>query len=342
MSSRVAELVLYFAAFSASFALTIVLRRYALTRPKLVDMPNERSSHQIPTPRIGGVAIVLTFLAGLPILVSAGLVAPPTAFGLAGGGALVAAVGLLDDRGDVPARWRLLAHFASAAWVLAWLGGGPALQVFGHSVTFGLVDFVLYALYLVWLLNLYNFMDGVDGIAGVEATTVCLGATLVHGLAMPAGAGTAVPLLLLSVVLGFLVWNFPPAKIFMGDVGSGFLGITLGALSIDAAWRAPALFWSWVILLGVFVVDATVTLFRRVSRGEKFYIAHRSHAYQYATRKLGSHGRVTVTVGLINLFWLLPLSLLVGLGLVSGVVGLCVHSGRRRPVNPDRAQDTAD
>lgn len=323
MSPRVIDLIVFPAAFGAAFVLTILLRRYALAR-SLVDVPNERSSHETPTPRGGGVAIVLTFLSGLPLLAWTGLLAYPVMIGLAGAGALVAWVGFLDDRGHIPAGWRLLAHFVSAAWVLAWLGGVPALPYFGHSVTFGWFDLVLFALYLVWLLNLYNFMDGIDGIAGVEATTVCIGGALLYWLAAPELSGWAAPLLLLSAVLGFLVWNFPPAKIFMGDAGSGFLGLTLGAMSIDGAWKSPAFFWSWLILLAVFVVDATMTLFRRVYRGEKFYVAHRSHAYQYASRELRSHRRVTVAVGLINLMWLLPLALLVGLGLLEGVVGLAI------------------
>src|SRR5690606_30192313 len=106
---------------------------------------------------------------------------------------------------------------------------------------------------------------------------------------------TDLPLLMLAAsVLGFLAWNFPPARIFMGDAGSGFLGIALGILSLQAAWIAPTLFWAWQILLGVFVVDATFTLLRRLLRGEKVYEAHRSHAYQYASRRFGRHLPVTL------------------------------------------------
>lgn len=267
---------------------------------------------------------MLVFLSGLPVLAEAGLLTQSLMLGLAGAGALVAAVGYLDDRRGVPAKWRLLAHFASAVWVLVWLGGAPPLRAFEFSLASGLPGFVLCAFYLVWVLNLYNFMDGIDGIAGIEAATVCLGAALICWLAAPQGTNPTVALLLFSAVLGFLCWNFPPAKIFMGDAGSGFLGITLGALSIDAAWRSPPLFWSWLILLGVFVVDATVTLMRRAYRGERVYIAHRSHAYQYASRKLGSHKPVAVGVGLINLFWLLPLAMVVAFGLLEGFLGVCV------------------
>jgi len=124
--------------------------------------------------------------------------------------------------------------------------------------------------------------------------------------------------------LGFLIWNFPPARIFMGDAGSGFLGIILALLSLQAAWIESRLLWVWLILLGVFIVDATVTLFRRVLRGEKFYQAHRSHAYQYASRILGTHRPVTLAVCAINIFWLMPVASLVAAGKLDGIIGLVV------------------
>jgi Fuc2NAc and GlcNAc transferase len=323
MSLCVIDLIVFSAALGASVVLTALLRRYALACC-LVDVPNKRSSHRVPTPRGGGVAIVLTFLSGLPVLAWAGRLEFPVMVALFGAGVLVAMVGFLDDLGHIAACWRLLAHFISAFWILAWMGGVPGLPFFGHSLSLGWLGLILMTLYLVWLLNLYNFMDGIDGIASVEAMTVSFGGSLLYWLATPDVTAWVVPVLLLAAVCGFLVWNFPPAKIFMGDAGSGFLGLTLGALSIHAAWTAPTFFWSWVILLGVFVVDATVTLLRRVYRGEKFYVAHRSHAYQYASRKLGAHKPVTLVVGLINIVWLLPLALFVGLGVLEGVVGLCV------------------
>jgi len=174
------------------------------------------------------------------------------------------------------------------------------------------------------LLNIYNFMDGIDGIAGVEAVTVCAGGILLYWLNDPSDVTYIVPAILLAAVAGFLLWNFPKAKIFMGDVGSGFLGLMLGALSIQAAGVEPDLFWAWMILLGVFIVDATVTLIRRIIRREKFYQAHCSHAYQHAARQLNSHVRVTISVGLINLLWLLAMAILVTLQYLDGVSGLII------------------
>jgi Fuc2NAc and GlcNAc transferase len=130
------------------------------------------------------------------------------------------------------------------------------------------------------------------------------------------------PLFLATSVLGFLCWNFPPARIFMGDAGSGFLGIILGLLSLQAAWLSQELLWMWLILLGVFVVDATVTLMRRLLRGDKVYEAHRSHAYQFAARRFGRHLPVTLAVIAINLFWLLPVAASVVLWEVDGALAL--------------------
>lgn len=309
--------------FLTALWLTGRFRRYALAQ-QLLDVPNARSSHAVATPRGGGVAIVLTTLVALLVLGSIGSLAWSNVWGLSGGGALVALIGFVDDRGHIAPRWRLLGHFSAVAWVLAWLGGLPPLPAMGFVLELGWLGHSLAALYLVWLLNLTNFMDGIDGIASVEAITVSLGGVLLYVVAMPGSRQWLVPLVLASATLGFLVWNWPPAKIFMGDAGSGFLGLMLAAISLQAGWVAPTLFWSWVILLGVFVVDATLTLVWRVARGEKFYEAHRSHAYQHAARQWGGHRPVTLAVGAINLCWLLPIALLVALGSLDGLLGVLI------------------
>lgn len=310
-----------------SLFMTGALRRYALAR-SLMDIPNARSSHSVPTPRGGGVAIVVSFLLALPLMAGMGFIAWSLTWALLGAGAGIAVLGFLDDHGHIAARWRLLGHFAAAIWALFWLGGLPPVNVFGYTLMLGWLGHVLAAVYLVWLLNLYNFMDGIDGIASVEAICVCVGGALLYvllgstDLAQPTVWVT--PVLLAAAVVGFLFWNFPPARIFMGDAGSGFLGITLGVLSLQAAWVGPQLLWSWLILLGVFIVDATFTLLRRLLRGDKVYEAHRSHAYQYASRRFGRHLPVTLVVGGINLFWLLPVALWVGLGGIDGLLGLLI------------------
>jgi len=312
--------LLLVAVFLVSLLLTFVLRCYAL-RSKLMDVPNARSSHSIPTPRGGGVAIVVSFSAAMSICMLTGVLPQGQFIGLFGAGLVVALVGFADDHGHLAARWRLLGHFAAAIWILICFGGLASLDIFGFKVDLGWFGAVLAAIYLVWLLNLYNFMDGIDGIAGAVAICVTVAGAILYwwcGFTREMW----VPLLLASACAGFLVWNFPPAKIFMGDAGSGFLGIVLGGMALQAGWVAPQLFWSWLILMGVFIVDATYTILHRLIRGEKIYEAHRSHAYQYASRRHLSHKKVTVAVILINVVWLTPLAFWVGKGGGDGVSGV--------------------
>lgn len=299
---------------------TGLIRRYAL-KSNLIDMPNQRSSHTLPTPRGGGMAIVMVFLFSMGALFALGMLTQTQSWALVGAGAGVAMIGFLDDHRHIPAGWRLLAHFIGAGWGLYWLGGFPPLNLFGQVIDLGGFGHIFGLFYLVWLLNLYNFMDGIDGIAGIEAITVCLGGILLFLLSGNDDLWLE-PALLAAATAGFLVWNFPPAKIFMGDAGSGFLGIILGLISIQAAWLNPNLFWSWLCLLGVFIVDATWTLWRRFRRGERLHEAHRSHAYQFAARRFGSHRAVTLFVGAVNLFWLLPLAISIALGILNGIFGL--------------------
>lgn len=304
----------------AALLLTSVLRRYALRR-SIMDVPNERSSHSVPTPRGGGVAIVMTFLVSLVLLGYLQVQPYVWLTGLLGSGGLVAVIGFMDDHGHIAARWRLLGHFVAALWALFWLNGLPTFSILGFSIDLGWIGHALAAFYLVWMLNLYNFMDGIDGLASVEAISACLGMCAIY---LFFGFDNLIwaPAILAMAVAGFLFWNFPPAKIFMGDAGSGFLGITLGILSLQAAWAEPGFIWAWLIMLGIFICDSTFTLVRRLLRGEKVYEAHRSHAYQFASRNFGRHLPVTMAVLCINIFWLLPIAFLVMEFRFTGFVGL--------------------
>ena len=300
---------------------TGLLRRYALAR-QLVDVPNARSSHSVATPRGGGLAFVVIYSAALLWLAASGHAAWSSAIGLLGAGSMVAVVGFVDDHGHIAARWRLLIHLVAAAWALAWLGV-PILNLVGMRVDLGLWGYGLFGLALAWLLNLFNFMDGIDGIAGTEAISVSLGGALCYWLVGQPLLGLPAVLLAFAV-LGFLLFNWPPAKIFMGDAGSGFLGIVLGGLAVQAGLADPDLLWCWAILLGIFITDATVTLFRRLMRRTRVYEAHRSHAFQRASRRHGGHLPVTLSVLLLNVFWLLPLSCFVALGYIPGLVAVFI------------------
>lgn len=311
------------AALLISLACTGLIRRYALSHD-FVDVPNQRSSHVVATPHGGGIAIVLTFQLMMLLALSTEVLPVSDVLVYLLAGTWIAAIGLLDDIRHIPARWRLLSHFIGAAAVLFWLDGMPPLMIAGAVYDFGWIADLAAIVFLVWLLNLYNFMDGIDGIAGIEAITVCLGGVFLYWLHRELTGLWIVPMTLAAAASGFLFWNFPKARIFMGDSGSGFVGFVIGIFALQAAWFSPELLWGWLVLLGAFIVDATVTLIRRVIRGEKFYEAHRSHAYQYASRKFNSHIPVSVVFGLINLLWLLPISALVVIGSLDGLLAILI------------------
>ncbi|WP_058462370.1 MraY family glycosyltransferase [Legionella adelaidensis] len=306
--------------FLFSFLITAYIRHMALQK-NMLDIPNARSSHVIPTPRGGGLGFVVSFSGIAIIIYWLNFITVPLLMCLLSG-LFIAFIGLWDDLYSMSAKYRLLAHFAASAFALYWLGGMPAVKIFSWNFSPGLLANFVAIIYLVWLLNLYNFMDGIDGLAGMEALSVCLGGALLYWVN---GSDTYIlPLALAVAVAGFLYWNFPRARIFMGDVGSGFLGVTLGILSIQAAGYLPQLFWSWLILLGVFIVDATITLIRRAMQKRKLFEAHRTHAYQHATQKFESHSKVTLAILGINIFWLLPLAFLVSQEYVEGISGFLI------------------
>jgi Fuc2NAc and GlcNAc transferase len=295
--------------FLVSIGSTGVLRHYALRRG-IIDTPNERSSHTIPTPRGGGVSFVITFLTALTAayLFNITDAAPQTKpfMALITSGLLVAGIGFWDDHIHIPARWRFLTH-SIAALIGLLLLGLPEIPLPSTTINLGLLGYPIGIIALVWLLNLFNFMDGIDGFAGSEALFVGISATIIMMLAKP-GEFSA-PILWLSILMagvaGFIVWNWPPAKIFMGDAGSGFLGLMLGLFALWSANLGLSI-WCWIILLALFITDATVTLLRRMLSGERWFEAHRSHLYQQLSRKWGNHRSVTQALISLNVFWLFP------------------------------------
>ena len=312
---------------AASAILTGLVRAYAV-RSALLDVPNERSLHQAPTPRGGGVSIVLVTIAALAGLAAVRVIPVSLAWALGVGGALVAAIGWLDDRRGVSAPVRVAVHALAAAWTVGWIWGEPTIGAF------------LGALGIVWAINLYNFMDGIDGLAAGEAVSVgAIGGVLL----LAAGDATAaiVTLLVAAAAAGFLAWNWEPARIFMGDVGSGFLGYMFGALALLSHRVGAVPLTLWLLLLGVFLFDATVTLLRRMARGERWYQAHRLHAYQRLVQAGLSHAWVARLVLLVNLVlgalaWVAQMRYLsVAAAVLAGTVVLTVlylAIERRRPM----------
>ncbi len=286
--------------FLCAARLTAEVRHRALTIGRL-DIPNERSSHTVPVPRGGGISIVATFLAGITIMTVTGWL-PSNIVAVLVIGALVACIGYIDDHKPVAPLMRAAVHFEAAIAGVAAMGGVAPLDLGFVIWDWGWFGNLIAVVGVVWMINLYNFMDGIDGIASIEAIFV----TIVTGFLLLATGNLPMALILFALaaaVAGFLTLNFPPAKIFMGDVSSGFLGYTLAVLALTSA-KAGFNIWVWIVLLGVFIVDTFITLLRRLLRHEKWYAAHRMHAYQHATTFYKGHRPVLSGVLLIDVLWL--------------------------------------
>lgn len=275
------EITLFVSAFALSIAGVAAFRRFGVSR-RMLDVPNERSSHTVPTPRGGGVVIVA---ACLMLYIAAGLVSAAIAINwyFIAGAVLIAAVSWLDDLRDLPAWVRFLAHSLAAAIVIAGVGPIPGIVLPGFVYfEFGAAaSYLVTFLWIAWLINAYNFMDGIDGIAGSQAV-----AAGVAWAAIAAWSGDLGIYLFAGVVvfanLGFLYFNWSPARVFMGDVGSAFLGYAFAAMPLLAqkADDRPLLLAAAITFVWLFLFDTVLTFVRRLFRREKVWTAHRQHLYQ--------------------------------------------------------------
>jgi Fuc2NAc and GlcNAc transferase len=281
-------------------------------RLRLVQVPNHRSSHAQPTPHGGGLGIVLAGSAALLwAALGEGANANAQSFMAITGLALVmAGVGLLDDLRPVPATLRLFVQVLVCVLLLYILWPLPWADAPGHGMVRALFAGVL-LLAGVWWVNLFNFMDGIDGLAGAQALymlTVALGlAALFHADVLPGDTGFVL-MAMATATAGFLAHNWPPARIFMGDVGSTYLAFMIFALGLLTVREGFLSYPCWLVLAAVFVTDATLTLLRRLFSGARVAEAHRSHAYQRLARRLGAHRPVTLAAIAVNVLWLAPLA----------------------------------
>jgi Fuc2NAc and GlcNAc transferase len=258
-------------------------------------------------PRGGGVVFSLAFLAAVAVLWAAGSIDAKTMQAIGLGGVVATLFGFLDDVVHVNAATKLLVQVCLAAWALFCFGGQPLFDLPWIPTA---VALVISWFVLVWLMNAYNFMDGVDGMAASGAVFICAATIIV--LLLADGDRTLVLLfaLLGLCCLGFLLFNWPPASIFMGDSGSLFLGYCFGALIAKTITGDEVSIWTWLVVFGYFGGDTTTTTVTRVFLTRNWYGAHRSHAYQNLARIWDNHRKVTVGVLLYHLFWLLPLAVL--------------------------------
>ena len=316
--------ILAIALFLASAFTTRQLVAHSL-RLSTLDVPNERSSHLTPTPRGGGIAFVAASLIGFLLLLLDDTLDHADLLAICCAGIIVAIAGHLDDRQKISgATIRLVFHAIGAIVLVVAIGFPSQISVFDRTINTGMIGSLLGIVYLVWLLNLFNFMDGTDGIAASEAIFVCVAGAILNFHVLSDINFSAAAIILASCTFGFLLYNWSPAKIFMGDVGSGYLGIAIGGLSLMAAKQQHELLWVWIILLAVFVSDATVTLIRRLLRKQKPHVAHRSHAYQHLAIRFNSHAKVSLLLLAVNIVWLLPIAFFVANKQLAGTTGVVV------------------
>ncbi len=263
----------------------------ALIRFRVYDTPNARSSHEQPKPRGGGVALMSVLLVAW-VAAASWLGATPMGFWpVVSAAAVLTVVSWFDDLRSLPVVPRLAVQaLAVGLGIAAMDGAGPVFQ----GLLPPLLDRLAAGLLWLWFVNLFNFMDGIDGIAGVEAGSLGLGLVLVGAVAAWPGIHVALPALLVAATLGFLIWNWAPAKLFLGDVGSVPLGYLLGWLLLVAAMNGA---WAPALILPLYyLADATITLARRGACGAQVWRAHREHFYQRAVQGGASHGRVAAQV----------------------------------------------
>lgn len=275
--------MIYIVLVLISFFLTYFIKNYMIKK-SFVASVNERSSHTVPTPHGGGIAIAITWFIGLFYLYFIGQIENNLFYALLFG-AVISIVSFFDDIYELSPKLRLIIQAIVAIGGLYFLGGFQTL-------TFGIFDIQnsiftnIFAFFMIiWFINLYNFLDGINGYAGSEAVFLAVAGFILFG-------GNHF-LVLAVAVLGFLYWNWNKAKIFMGDVGSTLLGYNVAIFTIYYANQEPTNFWIWIILFSVYWFDATLTLIRRKLNKERLSQAHKKHAYQRLTQARWSHYKVT-------------------------------------------------
>lgn len=274
-----------------SWVLTLLVKKIAI-RKSLMDIPGKRSSHEVPTPRGGGLAIVLIWLVGVLIFYLFGCIEKSLFLALYSGLILVI-ISFLDDILTLPYLVRLFFQLLGISLGVYFLGGIETIDFGLFQLSQSVILSVVGVLGLIWFVNLYNFLDGIDGYAAVEAIFI--------SLALYFFTGNQILLLLAASVLGFLYWNWQRAKIFMGDVGSILLGYTLGILAVYYHTTSELSLLVFAILSSLFWFDATITLFRRAKNKEAVTQAHKKHAYQRIVQGGFSHQKTVLYSILLNI-----------------------------------------
>ena len=291
--------------FALASSVTAIVVKVAY-KIHFLDTPIDRSAHTIPTPTGGGVALVLPYaivlflLYEIRLLEKEELIALCFAF-------LIALLGLVDDIKPIDFRVRLPVQVIFGLVALVMLLPMAPLQIGKYSFSGEITLFILALISLIWMTNLYNFMDGIDGLAVSELIFIS-GAIVCFSAYEGDLKLQIISVSLLFSGVAFGLWNWAPAKIFMGDLGSGFLGFALGVLALISLRTGTMNAWTWLLLIGVFACDATMTLIVRLVFGLPIHEGHASHAYQILADRLSSHSSVVILLMLVNIAWLFPLA----------------------------------
>lgn len=286
-------------AFISTFTGVEIFRRWSL-RKKILDLPNERSSHSNPTPVGGGLIFVaVSLILYLSFLIFYGYEIP---FGYFTGALIVSLISWADDLFSIPVAIRFICHsLAAFITIYFYTGISHAFIPFAGEQYLSYLAPVLLFFWIVWMINAYNFMDGVDGIAAVQAITAAIGWILLSTKFQLESTGFYAGILA-AACTGFVILNWQPAKIFMGDVGSAFLGYTFAVIPFlaekESPQNSPLYLFIAVLVLWFFIFDSILTLFRRVLQRKKFWQAHREHMYQKIIIRGYSHRFVTILYGL--------------------------------------------
>jgi Fuc2NAc and GlcNAc transferase len=296
------------------------------------SLANERSSHIESISSGGGLAFIIITICSLYFFSYQEYFYIKNVYFLLFASSVIGLVGYWDDLRDISALTRFLTQLLSSILVVLIFSDFPEIQFLSYTFIDANTSKIFGIIFLVWLTNLYNFMDGIDGLATIQGIFILFSYIFLVLILDPVSMNSDAKIffyystiILFSSLFGFLFYNFPNSSIFMGDAGSSFLGFFLGSLGIYAAANNWISFWTLIIIWSMFIVDATVTLLIRIYNRDKWYQAHRSHAYQKLTiifsekldsrfeksiARAKSHRRVCSIYFLINLFWVLPLSFL--------------------------------
>lgn len=289
--------LLIFAGTAGAAALLTRAVLQVLRQRAILDHPNERSSHARPTPRGGGIAVVAVLVPSWLLIVIGKSAADMSFWFALAGIAALAALSWIDDLRNLSAALRVVCHALVVVITLAVL---PADALVFQGLLPQLADRVAAGILWIWFINLFNFMDGIDGISGVEAIAIAGGLFLVA--VIDAGVlrtGGLLALAIAGTASGFLLWNWHPARVFLGDVGSVPLGFALGWLLLQAAIAG---YWAAALILPLYyLADATITLGRRAARGAKIWQAHREHFYQQAATHGRNHATISRDIAVANI-----------------------------------------